>query len=177
MKKQKVVALKFDWMAIPGGFTISMTDEETDSELTFIAYSKRESILYEESLENEISQEDLDYINQTFYRMLKVTFPSGWCRFAPNNNAEKQRMREQFDWSGVFGLDENGDTIGKLETHMDEFIEKWLEDKICPNSAFYEIENSKWIAEVDSENRFRLKHYLILGESFYTEFLTSRLNW
>ena len=177
MKKQKVTALKFDWMVGPsGGFTISMTDEEIDNELKFTAYFRRELILYKESLEKEISQEDLDYIHQTFYRMLKVNFTGGWCYFAPRNNTSKQKMREKFDWSKVFGLDENGDLLNQ-ETYLDQYDKKWLEDKICPDSAFYEVENSEWIAEVDAENRLKLKHYLIFGEDYYAEFLTQKLNW
>jgi hypothetical protein len=173
MRRQKIAPLRVDWrVGSSGGFTISMTDDEIDSELTFTAYFMRDLILYKQRMKNEGLEEDLDYIHRTFYRLLKVTFTGGWCYFAPRNNFAKQMMREKFDWSEVFGLDEKGDLLDQ-ETYLDEYEKKWLEDEVCPNSAFYKVENSEWIAEVDAENRLKLKHYLIFGEDYYAQ----KLNW
>ena len=178
MKKQKLIPLKVDWkVSSDGGFTIIMTDDDCDSELRFKAHYRRESILYEQAKgEQELTQKEIVWMNQNFYKLLIVTFPSGWCKFAPLNEISKEKIKANFDWGNIWGLSEQGDLV-IFENYVEKFNKKWLQEKVCPDSGFYEVENSKWIEGIELGDKWKLNHYLIFGEHFYAEFLTTELNW
>lgn len=180
MKKQRLKAIEVDWCISNNWFAITIgNNDEPEGELKFSISYTRKKILYEESRGGEkfLTEKEWNWCNKEFYKEVKVEFLCGWCNFALTRTEQaSQEMKNKFDWSEVYGLDAKGNIIN-VNNYLEDFYKKWMADETCPNSRFYEIIDSEWIAKVDPENKWKLNHYLIDGGESYLEFLTDKLNW
>lgn len=103
-----------------------------------------------------------------------LTFTTyGWMRRTPRVSATEVILRAEYDWSRVTGAPLAGESGSKLDARVERL---WRETGLCPDPKVYTVENSDWHIGHDKA-RFRLQHFLVVGEASCVEVLAGRCDW
>lgn len=103
---------------------------------------------------------------------VEIFFDSGrWIRTSPSYSDREVVPPNQFDMSLV-----NPGPISNQIEYLRSFVSKWRTLNHCPDSGFYEIQDSSWITESDTA-RYNCRHYLIVGSDVFIEILATAFIW
>ena len=103
-------------------------------------------------------------------RVLVVFRAGQWVRTAPAASDSYALDRSKFSFERI-------ETIPTQHvTDMEEFNRAWESEGVCPQPDFFEVLSSSWLREVHGE-RWKLKHYLVVGHDMYLEVLARETSW
>ena len=101
------------------------------------------------------------------YEDVKVIFVGvNDFRHYPDYSSEEAERLDSYDWDPV---PEFRDAEGSLAQHSEKFHDVWIETKLCPDPAVYEVLESDWVRSDGNDQR--LKHYIVLGGDYNLEVL------
>lgn len=104
-------------------------------------------------------------------RGVEVTFHHGqWVRTYPAIDDIDPIREHTFDSSSIpYGADDAPDALYR-------FREAWAQSGVCPDSRFYEVTGSTWIAD-ENAARFGCRHFVIVGHDIWMELLAVDYEW
>jgi hypothetical protein len=110
--------------------------------------------------------------NDFLERSVEVTFKAAqWVRTAPAATNECAIPPDLFDRSAV----EPGPDDDPGE-YLDAARRRWIASGICPDPNFYEVAESRWLAESGAA-KLRCKHYVLEGHGMWIEVLCRSMAW
>jgi hypothetical protein len=108
------------------------------------------------------------------YQLICLQFDLlGWMRRSPQVSDREVIHESDYDWSCVPGWKRDCEEI---DDWLARCQHDWAATRICPNPGVYVVENSDWNVGPDKE-RFKLEHFLIVGESISIEILARACSW
>lgn len=102
---------------------------------------------------------------------VEVSFADGqWVRTAPSHSDTQGLDRGSFDESmlPLHGV--------PVDRYLDTLDELWRRSQRCPESHFYEVKDSIWLAETGAD-RLGCHHYIVEGHDLCVEVLASAWSW
>lgn len=104
-------------------------------------------------------------------RGVEVIFHHGqWVRTYPAIDDIDPMREHAFDSSSIpYGSDDAPDALRR-------FREAWVHSGVCPDSRFYEVVGSTWIAD-ENAARFGCRHFVIVGHDIWMELLAVDYEW
>ena len=110
----------------------------------------------------------------TDYQLIEITFEWGmWTKMSPSSSNFQATLGSEFDMSRfkiLYSIGEDG------VSYLARFNDIWLQNGICPNPNFYEIEGSPWV-EATNASRWGGRHFLLVGHDAYIEIIAKDWKW
>lgn len=119
--------------------------------------------------------QDLEWTSTTMHMRFEV----GWTRTG------LRWISTQYDWTSVCPQymlelwdEENHivtDKIPEFNSRFKQWQQEWVNKKICANSLIYKVNNSRWLSELDLEDRGY--HYLFQLEGMTVDIISHLGYW
>lgn len=108
------------------------------------------------------------------YQLIRMQFTAGlWARYYPSYSDT-----EDIDWTKYSRSERipSHHEFQNVSEYLRWFKKKWKATNICPDPRFYEVIESDWLQEINSDVS-NYHHFLILGHDYYTEIIARKWEW
>ena len=179
MIMKKLIPLNVPWMISPSMANLKLMSEENGRTLVqfFGLFG------FEPLDEKEATKSDLGHgtrglkldpsVKGGRHQLISLVFKNvGWLLRNPQHSDRDVIDETMFDWSNIRGRIGVGEGVAEWQKRC---LMEWNNTRIAPNPSAYIVSNSDWNAR--EAEQWRLKHYLVLGESSSIEVLAEDFEW
>ena len=186
MTKPKLLPFQVPWSIDPAVPHLELFSTPSGKPLsaTFIAYFMLEDRQKPQPLSDSV--EGLQFVSEpppfepkrdsseAPYRLVRVNFKNGSYGRTLGAYADAEVIPQD-------GYDRTAGPCERLPGEdIREYLEResqyWLDTGQCPDPLFYQVEGSRWLAEL-GEKAKGLYHYMLLGHEVYVEVLAEGWSW